>query len=344
MKRIVLLCLLFLCLLITESRAQISLDNNASLSGRVYSDYYWMAQHHNEDIEGKNGFWFRRIYMTYNRDLDESFSTRIRLEMNSAGDFQSDTKMIPSVKDAYLKWQNENHQILAGISGSPLFGLTEDVWGYRSVEKSPQDLYDFGSSRDFGLAFKGQLGQSGNINYHLFLGNGNGNKPDIDKGKKVSLALRYYLTEHFVIEGYGDINRKTNNPDSYTTQVFGGYESDNINIGALYSNQHEEGQLGLSARSLDLVSVFTNFKISDTAKGYLRADHLFDGYRGGSDNSYIPFAEDVESTFLVVGADFLLSDQVHLMPNIEAIIYGENNQGISRDTDIIPRLTLTWEF
>ncbi|PAU95601.1 hypothetical protein CK503_00615 [Aliifodinibius salipaludis] len=303
-----------------------------------------MAQHHNEDIEGENGFWFRRIYMTYSRDLNEAFSTRIRLEMNSAGDFQSGTEMIPNVKDAYLKWENENHQILAGISGSPLFGLSEDVWGYRSVEKSPQDLYDFGSSRDFGLAFKGQLGQAGNLTYHLFVGNGNGNKPDVDKGKKVSLALGYYLTEHFVIEGYGDVNSKTNDPNSYTAQLFSGYQSEKINIGALYSNQYEEGQLGLAARSLDLVSVFANFKISDKTKGFLRADHLFGGYMGGSENSYIPFSEDVESTFMVAGADFFLSDQVHLMPNIETIVYGENNQGISPDTDIIPRLTLFWNF
>lgn len=344
MKRLALLCLLFIGFSATQSFAQITIGDDATLSGRVYSDYYWMAQHHNEDIDGKNGFWFRRIYMTYNRDLNESISTRVRLEMNSAGDFQSGTEMIPNVKDAYLKWQNENHQILAGISSSPTFGLTEDVWGYRSVEKSPQDLYDFGSSRDFGLAFKGRLGQAGDLNYHLFVGNGNGNKPDVNRGKKVMLSLGYNLTDKIVIEGYGDYNSQTNDPDSYTAQLFGGYESEKLNVGALYSNQYHEGQLGLSAQSLDLVSVFSNFKINDTTKGFLRADHLFDGYMGGGGNSYIPFAEDVESTFLVGGADFLLADQVHLMPNIEAIIYGKNGQGISPDTDIIPRLTLSWEF
>jgi hypothetical protein len=344
MKRIAALCLLFLCFLTTETIAQISLGEDASLSGRVYSDYYWMAQHHNEDIEGKNGFWIRRIYVTYNRDLNEAFSTRVRLEMNSAGDFQSDPEMIPNVKDAYLKWQNENHQILAGISSTPTFGLTEDVWGYRSVQKSPQDLYDYGSSRDFGLAFKGQFGRDKDLNYHFFFGNGNSNKPEIDRGKKVMFSLGYDLTDNIIIEGYADYNSQTNDPDIYTGQLFGGYQSEDVNIGALYSYQYHEGQLGLPARNLDLVSVFTNFKINETTKGYLRADHLFDEYRGGSGNSYIPFAEGVESTFLVAGADFSLANQVHLMPNLEAIIYGENNQGISPETDIIPRLTLYWSF
>jgi hypothetical protein len=321
-----------------------SLGDDATLSGRVFSDYYWMAQHHNEDFEGKNGFWFRRIYATYDRNLSNGFSTRLRLEMSSSGDFQSDPAMTPEVKDAYLKWQNEDHQIIAGISGSPLFGTTEDVWGYRSIEKSPQDLYDFGSSRDFGIAFKGELGRNNTVNYHLFLGNGNSNKPEIDKGKKVSLALGYNLTENIVIEGYGDINSKTTDPDSYTAQIFGGYQSETLNIGVLYASQYREAQIGSSSRTFDLVSAFTNFKINNTVKGYFRADHLFDDYQGGSNNSYIPFAEDAESTFMVVGADIALTEQIHVMPNIETIVYGENDQGISPDTDIIPRVTLFWEF
>jgi len=344
MKRFVLIYLLFLCFSFSETKAQISLGDDSSFSGQVYTDYYWMAQHHNEDIEGKNGFWFRRIYATYERRLSNGFSTRVRLEMSSVGDFQTDRAMTASVKDAYLKWQNNNHAIFAGISSTPTWSLVEDIWGYRPVEKSPQDLYGFGSSRDFGLAFKGALGKSGNLKYHFFVGNGNSNKPEIDKGKKVMLSLGYQLSEKIVVQGYGDYNSRTNDPDHYTAQVFGGYESEQFNAGLLYSSQHREAEVGVPAQDLDLVSVFTNFTINEDVRGYIRADHLFDGHPSGSNNSYVPFAEDVESTFLVAGADFSLSEQVHLMPNVETIIYGENSQGISPDTDLIPRLTLFWQF
>ncbi|MEL7834785.1 hypothetical protein [Fodinibius sp. Rm-B-1B1-1] len=342
--RISVIGILLLCLYAMPTAAQVSVSEDATLSGKVYSDYYWMAQHHNENIEGKNGFWFRRIYATYNHDLNESFSTQLRLEMNSSGDFVTNTEMTPTVKDAYLKWSNGTHEIYAGISGTPMFGLTEDVWGYRSVEKSPQDLYDFSSSRDFGLAAKGKLGSAEKVQYHLSLGNGNSNRPDIDKGKKVSLSMAYYFTDKLVVEGYTDYNSQTNRADSYSAQVFGGYQSDDLNIGALYSNQYHEGTLGGRSRNLDLVSVFSNFSITEKAKGYLRVDHLFDGYQGGRNNSYIPFAEEVESTFMVAGADFLLAEKIHLMPNVEAVVYGENAQGLSPDTDIIPRMTLYWEF
>ncbi|MDZ7680518.1 MAG: hypothetical protein U5J63_02120 [Fodinibius sp.] len=168
---------------------------------------------------------------------------------------------------------------MAAISSTPTFGLTEDVWGYRSVEKPPQDLYDFGSSRDFGLSFQGTLGQGKDFSYHFFVGNGNSNRPDVNKGKKVMLALGYNITERLVVEGYADYNETADDPsaqDYYTGQVFAGYRSDNLNIGVLYSHQNREAAVGGSDVGLDLVSVFANARLSEMVSGYLRADHLFD--------------------------------------------------------------------
>lgn len=345
MKHIALLCLLLLCS--TSIRAQVSVGEKGTLKGKVYSDYYWVANHHNPNIEGENGFWFRRIYLTYDYRISESFSGRFRIESDNPGDFNSGPDMVPKVKDAYLRWQNDDHQILAGISSSPTFGLTEDVWGYRAVEKAPQDLYDFGSSRDFGLAFKGQFGAGERWNYHFFLGNGEGNNAEVDKGKKISFALSYELTEHLVVQGYADYNENADNPnarDRYTTQGFAGYRSDSFNFGALYSYQYREGLTGAPALELDLVSAFTNFRFKEKLKGYLRIDHMFDPYPGGSGNDYIPFSENAESTFLLGGLDILLDENIHLMPNIEAVLYGETAAGSRPDTDVIPRMTLYYTF
>ena len=347
MKRIGLLCTLLLCIFYSQSFAQVSVGEKGTLSGTVFSDYYWMAQNHDNAIEGQNGFWFRRIYLTYDRKFSDSFSSRVRLEAASEGDFGSEPEMIPNIKDAYLKWQNDQHQIYAGISSTPTWGLVEDVWGYRSVEKSPQDLYDFGSSRDFGLSFQGALGQENDLSYHFFVGNGNSNRPDVNSGKKVMLSLGYKITDNIVVQGYADYNDTADDPtaqDYYTGQFFAGYRGNGFNAGALYSYQHRETGIGAADIELDLVSAFANVTINDTVSGYLRADHLFDPYPGGSDNSYIPFAEGVESTFMVAGADILLEEQIHLMPNVEVIAYGENAFGQTPATDVIPRLTLFYEF
>ena len=339
MKRLALLCL-FLSLFSIPSSAQVPIGGKGELSGLFCGDYYWFANHHNEDIEGNNGFWIRRIYLTYEHQISDSFSSRVRLQMDHEGDFQGDSDMAPTVKDAYLKWENENHAITAGISSSPTFGLVEDVWGYRSVEKSPLDLYNFASSRDLGIAFIGDLGK---VNYHFSFGNGNGESADFNRGKKVMLSLGYELTEHLIVEVYGDWdNSYKMASDLYTLQGFIGYQSDVLNFGALYARQLREETIGPDLE-LDLVSLFTRLKFSDKTNGFLRVDRMFDPYFGGEDNAYIPFNSVAESTFLVGGIDVKLNEMVHLMPNIEAIFYGKNPFG-TLDADVIPRLTLSFEF
>src|SRR4029453_14193884 len=59
-------------------------------SGLMFGDYYWYYRWHQDQIsdtnptsvEGQNGFWFRRLYLTYDYDYSEKFTTRFRLEMN----------------------------------------------------------------------------------------------------------------------------------------------------------------------------------------------------------------------------------------------------------------------
>lgn len=344
MKRIGILCTLMLLFFSAKSFAQVNVGNGGKLSGLAFGDYYWMAQNHDKNIEGDNGFWIRRIYLTYDQDISDSFSARLRFEMNSPGDFSTSAKMTPTVKDAYLKWHNDTQQILVGISGTPTFGFTEHVWGYRSVEKSPQDLFGFGSSRDLGVAAKGQVDGNGKLHYHFFFGNGNGNKSEINKGKKFMLSLSYDVTNHITAQVYGDYNDQTGNKDTYTIQGFAAYRSDKINAGALYSYQNRENAIASQDYELNLASVFANFEITEKTKGYLRVDHLFDRYLTGTSKDYIPFAFNVKPTFLVGGIDLSMDENVHLMPNIEAVAYGEDPAGQTPNTDLIPRLTLFYKF
>jgi hypothetical protein len=345
MKKFGYLSIVALFTIFNDGLAQVSVGEKGSLSGRVYSDYYWFAQHHDPEIEGNNGFWFRRIYLTYERSISDHFSSRLRLEMNSSGDFSTNTEMSPTVKDAYLKWSKGDHQVYAGIASTPTFGLVEDVWGYRSVEKSPQDLYDFGSSRDFGIAAKGKLGQDNRMGYHLFVGNGSSNGVELNKGKKMMLSLSYNLTDHWVVQAYGDWESQPNDVDFVTAQGFAGYQSDKVKVGALYTYQFQDNIHPENRRKQDLVSVFANAQFSKSIAGFIRMDHLFDPNPEGPSTSYLPMsAEASSSTFVVGGMDFLLHDSIHLIPNIETIFYGEGPSGATPDTDIVPRITLSYNF
>lgn len=344
--RIGYLCMILMTFEVNTVVGQVSDSDKGSFSGLVFSDYYWFAESHNPDLKGNNGFWFRRIYFTYDHEINNSFSSRLRLEMSSPGDFSSNEKMTPVVKDIFLKWEREAHQITAGISSTPIFGLLEEVWGYRSVEKAPQDLFGFGSSRDFGLSFKGQLGNNQRVGYHLFVGNGNSNKAELNQGKKIMLALSYDLTEHIVLQAYGDWDDRPGSSDWKTIQGFSGYRSEHFNLGASYTYQVRENiNNTLGNSKLDLFSFFTNIKFTGNVKGFARADHLADPVLDGESISYLPMSSEAGSaTFLVGGADVSLHENIHLIPNIETVLYGENEAGERPRSNIVPRLTLFYTF
>lgn len=346
MIRKALLCLTISMLMAATAMGQenIGKEGRGTISATVFGDYYWIASSHREELDNNNGFWFRRIYLTHEYEISPAFSTRLRLEMSSEGDFVSDAKMSPVVKDAYLRWSRGGHAITAGISSTPTFGLVEDTWGYRAVEKSPLDLYDFGSSRDFGLSFKGSFGREGNLGYHFMFGNGNSNSTELNKGKKFMLSLSYWLTDQLVIEAYGDWNDRSGNTDTYTTQAFIGFQGNTVNVGALYAYQYRSNTAFSGDMQMDLVSFFANSRLSESVKGFVRVDHLFDPNPAGPGNDYLPMSDRAESTFLTGGVDVALDEHVHLMPNIEAVVYGVNEAGVRPDTDLIPRLTLLFTF
>ena len=344
MRRIALLCPIIFLMAISSAFGQISIGEKSKIKGLAFGDFYWIPQNHDSDLEGENGFWFRRIYLTFETKISDSFSSRLRLEMNSEGDFVTNSSMIPDVKDAYLKWKKGDHAIYAGISGTPTWGLVEDVWGYRSVEKTPLDLQRLASSRDFGLAAKGKLGSNNKWSYHLMVGNGNSSRNEINQGKKVLGSLGYKLTENIIVEGYADYNSLPNNRDIYTAQFFGAYQSDGFTLGLQYAHQVRKNNQPGQDLNLNIASVFTTFGLSENVNGFFRIDHTFDANPRAGGIDYIPFSDQAESTFLLGGVDVALDPNVHLMPNVEAVVYGEDALGNTPKSDIIPRMTLMFKF
>lgn len=349
LKKILLLTTIAVCIQgITVAQTNETFTPSQRLNGLVYSDFYTVLNHHNEDLEGENGFWARRVYLTYDNNFARNFSTRFRLEMNSPGDFSTNQKLEPFVKDLYLNWSiNQNHSFIAGLSATPTWGLVESVWGYRSVEKSPSDLHKLGSSRDFGVALRGEFGERGNIKYHAMLGNGSGTGAETNEWKKFMLSLGWWLTDNLVVEAYGEYNRTSETRTVSAVHGFLGYVSDNFNAGAMYVAQFNTVEISGSSdetETLDVASLFANFKLADKWTALLRADHMFTANPRGPTIDYIPFSDQAESTLLLFGIDFEPVRNVHVIPNIETVIYGDAPDGSSPNSDVIFRTTLYYRF
>ena len=154
-------------------------------SGLMFGDYYWYYRWHQDEIsssnptavQGQQGLWFRRLYLTYDWSYNERLTTRLRLEANSDGQFEGGN-LEPYVKDAYLKWTYRGRQQLTlGLQPSLTFDWLEGFWGLRHVEKTPADLYRIDSSRDFGVTVSRTRGQWTGFSYAVQFGNDSGPAP-----------------------------------------------------------------------------------------------------------------------------------------------------------------------
>jgi len=314
--------------------------SQGSFSGYMFGDVYFVSEHHNNEVEGQNGFWFRRIYFTYDYKFSDVFFTRLRLELNSPGDFKTSSNLTPYAKDAYLGMKIGKSKAYFGMSPTPTWEFIEGFWGYRSVEKTPADLYKVASSRDTGIAFKGDI--SKNLSYHFLLGNGEGTKSEVNKDKRAYLSV-LFKKEPFFFEVYTDYGQGDNETDLKVYQGFLGLKGKKVTYGFQYYN-YDKGQGPDKDRvKTDVFSTFLNLKLSEKSTLLLRVDKMDDPNPFIGKVDYIPFATTNPFFFYLVGIDFELMKGVNIIPNIEFVNYEKYN-GTKPDNTLIGRITFYYSW
>ncbi|HLB00650.1 MAG TPA: hypothetical protein VJO14_04625, partial [Bacteroidota bacterium] len=190
MKRpLIALCTIILMYAAPASGQDVPPAPKEKFSGYMFGDFFYNVARDPAYMNGGSltnsissgekdyqGFLFRRIYFTYDNTISDRFSTRLRLEMDAGR--ARDIKIVPFVKDAYLKWKSiiDGGDLIFGIQPTTAFEVAEGVWGYRSLEKTTLDLWGAIPSRDFGVALRGKFDESGRVNYWILVANGNGSK------------------------------------------------------------------------------------------------------------------------------------------------------------------------
>ena len=140
------------------------------ISGQFFVDYFYNITRDGrfdnfddtavDGLKDLNGFLLRRASLNYDKNISEKFSARFRLEADSKSN-SSNNKLSVFIKDASLKWKNifSGSDLILGIQPTPSFDVSEKYWGYRSLEKTIQDLRGFVPSRDFGIALRGKISE-----------------------------------------------------------------------------------------------------------------------------------------------------------------------------------------
>jgi len=230
---------------------------------------------------------------------------------------------VPFTKDAYIKWNHTGHQVIFGLSPTPTWDVIEKIWGYRSVEKTPLDLQKYGSSREFGIALKGHLDTDKRFAYHVMLANGSATKSETNEEKKVMGSLGFHPNDEVTLEFYADWENR-GDPSRYTIQGFASYDTGDYRAGIQYARQTET-QTGCPDVTREVFSLFGVARMADRVSVLGRLDRNFDAAPSGI--SYLPFDPTAGSSNLVVaGLDFEPVKDVHIMPNVEAVVYGGREQ------------------
>jgi hypothetical protein len=314
-------------------------DEPGKISGTVFGDVYYVSGHHDSAVEGMNGFWFRRIYLTYDRWIDDKTSLRLRQEASSAGDFSSKSKMTPFMKDAYLKFKEDGNTYTVGLHGTPTWGTVEKALGYRPIEKTPLDLWKLGSSRDHGISVKGKLDPSGATKYNFMIGNGSSTSTEIDAGKTYYLSLDHKVSKNVSVMGYIDHWDKPGHKDRRTAQAFLAYKNDDFTAGLLWADQKRQLDGG-GDYTMGLWSLYADVAVSEKSKLFARVDKLNAPSPDGPKISYMQLSDAARPTLYMIGLDTEVRKNVRFVPNITLVTY----DGSSVPDSVFIKLTFAVKF
>lgn len=304
------------------------------ISGYMFGDYFYEMSHPDTatDALNRNGFQFRRIYLTYDRDLSPKFSVRFRLEMNSPALGRND-QLVPYIKHAYLNWRNliAGSNLLFGLCQTPTFAETENVWGYRAIEKTIMDLRQVAGSADMGVALQGKLGDSGVLNYYLMLANGAGVRAETDQNKRVYLSVPLKFQNAYFIIPYVDYEGGDDGRDKNTLALFAGLQKPGFHGGVeAFRKNSNKALANNNDRTESGVSIFGAVKAAKQVKLFGR----FDIYDPNTD------LDDDGNTLIIAGLDFAADNNVNVMPNLRI----ENYQQADVEANTIAALTFYYRF
>ena len=331
--------------------------------GYMFGDYFYnvsrdsniasLSNVANGGAKAFQAFQFRRIYLTYDNDISDQFSARLRFEADQAALFSNST-IGTFVKDAYLRWKNifSGSDFYFGIQPTPAYEISEGLWAFRSLEKTIMDLRGIVSSRDFGIALRGKLIGDGTVNYWLFLANGNAQRPENDKYKRYYAHVQVKPISNLQATAYFDYVDRADiaNPYSPGARVgnsmstLAGFidygEQDMFNLGAeafmqATANGYNNGTSLVSRNSMGL-SLFGSVNLQPDIAIVGRYDY-FDSNTDGNSKGDI-------RNYVIAGLSWKPNKNVSVIPNILYETYESAPGGPSIDASLTARLTFYFIF
>jgi hypothetical protein len=316
----------------------------AAISALAFGDYYFQLKNNNAAIEKQNGFWFRRIYLTYDSDLSDKLKARVRLEVQSPGNFPTATALLnPYLKDAYLSYQYLSlHKVTLGIQGCLSFDNIDKWYGYRHVEKTMWDLYKVRSSRDFGVTLSGAFDSAKKFNYSVQFGNNSGYKNEIDKYKEIGVDFTFNLTPQLIFEVNGDCATTSNTKSDFQYQAFVGYQGDWGRAGVNYGRDTIKETCKEDV-NFGVLSTFAVAKFGRKMEALVRFDATTDPQPHGQ-GDFLIIEKGYKTNLFITGLGWNIHPKFQIMPNIKLLSYKANSLGVKPESNQQFNMTFYYQF
>lgn len=243
----------------SDSAFKANTPNSGRIWGYVFGDFYYKG--HSDSLnrggnnqysgipQSRNAFQFRRVYLGYDYNISNKFSTELLLaaednfpafnppsSTTASGDELSNSKETFYIKLANIRWKNiwKGTDLLVGEQTTPAFAMmSEKIWNYRSVERTISDIRRT-PSYDMGVGLQGLLNQNNkNFGYDLLMATGNSDKPAANSFKWFYGDIyHFFMDKKLVIDLYADYQRLNWQPGwhhdrqmlkgfiAYNTQIF----------------------------------------------------------------------------------------------------------------------------
>lgn len=340
--------------------------NKGRFSGYMFGDYFYnvgrdtsissLSNVANGGTKDFNGFQLRRIYFTYDYNISEKFSTRLRLS-HEPKTYGSDDKLVLFVKDAYLLWKDiwRGSDFIFGIQPTPTWEVSEAIWGNRFLEKTLLDLRGIASSRDLGISIKGIIDEQGIFKYWLMIGNNSGNTAETDKYKRFYAHIQYTPIKQFTATLYADLKARPNIDDPKSTSVPKATVANNDLTYALFLGYKEKNAYSfgfegfLNVRQNGMVSSGTlkdksglgfTFFGSYNFSQVLELVGRYDFFDPNTDSN----VKGDSRNWFIFSLNYKPNDKVTISPNVIIETYETLPNGRKFDTSITPRITFFYSF
>ena len=264
--------------------------------------FYEMSYTTDKDEDISNEFEFNRVYLTFEKKMSETLSYKFQSDVGRKSD---DKRLELYLKTAKVDWNTEYGKFVIGLQSTNLFKVQEKTWGYRSIEKSPMDKNNWGSSAVMGLGYYNHIDK---INYSFLITNGPGYKKPEDDSYKRMYARVYYGQDKLnskeginagvaiSYEPYGVDGG--NSANTIVGGIFGGYARGPIRFGVEFEQEIDSE----ADNTINMTSAYGNYNLWNGFDLYGRLDNI----------NYGPDSKN----YIITGISISPEKGLKIMPNI----------------------------